>query len=337
VTGALVAVMVGAAPASATVAPAPAVDPHVDTGASATPTAGVTLRATQGVWTGEPTHFAFTWERCAPGTLRCETLAGQHSPAFTPGAGEVGWALRARVTATGPGGSASAVTAVTPPVAPGAGGPGGATSPAEGPAPVAGAPGIAGSLGRPGSRVPSGLPRSVTVPAGGPLRLAGVLTGPRDGRLVPVMLRDPSGTVVGRALARADGRFRVSAPATTPGRWVVQAADGGRPVDVVVRPRVEVTELTATLRAPGVVEVRGFIAPGAAGKTVELQYLDPRRGWRLWRNGRTGVSGAFRLARVLPRNPAAPAYTLRVRVAVPADRGWPFAPAVSRERRVEVR
>jgi len=91
------------------------------------------------------------------------------------------------------------------------------------------------------------------------------------------------------------------------------------------------------VRAPGIVRVAGTVLPAVSGKLVQLQYLDPGRGWRLWRQATTGRGGRFTIARLLRPNPLAPRFTLRVRVAVPADVGWPYAPATTRPVAVRVR
>lgn len=152
-----------------------------------------------------------------------------------------------------------------------------------------------------------------------------------------VLLRDPAGAAVGSGRTRGDGGFAVSAKAHRPGTWIVQAGSAQVPVQVDVTPRIIGLSATRRVMRPGVVALRGRIEPAVRGKIVELQYLDPHRGWRLWRQTRTHHGGVFYVARALPRVRGVAPFTLRVRAAVPRDRGWIFQPAVSRPLSVAVR
>lgn len=338
----LLLVVVGSAPVAAATWPAPPspqVGPHLDLGGSPAPVVGTPVRVVAGVWDGAPTEHRFAWERCRPGTLTCVPLTPAARSEYVPGADDVGASLRARVTATGEGGTGEAVTATSPLVR--AAAPGGATAPAvsapPGDAPVDVSGGLPPASGMGGRVRLRGLPAVLVRPFGAPMVLPGRIrrAGELSGRTVA--LRDPSGTVVDRVVTDRAGAFALRAAPTRSGTWTVEA-DGARAAVVVrLRPRIVGLQVTRRVAAPGVVVARGRLAPGVNGKVVELQYLDPGRGWRSWRQVRTGPGGGFALARVLSRNPSAPRFTLRVRVVVPADRGWPFAPGVSPAREVAVR
>lgn len=167
------------------------------------------------------------------------------------------------------------------------------------------------------------------------VRVVGTLQSGEGG--TKVLLRDPLGTTAGSGRTRGDGAFTVTARAQRPGTWIVQAGGARMPVQVDVAPRMLGLSATRATTRPGVVAMRGRIEPAVTGKIVELQYLDPHRGWRLWRQTRTHPGGVFHVGRALPRAPGVAPFTLRIRAAVPRDRGWIFHPAVSREFRVHVR
>lgn len=152
----------------------------------------------------------------------------------------------------------------------------------------------------------------------------------------PLELRDPSGAVHSVGRSDDDGAFRIAARFTRPGTWTVSGDGWRRTVRVELRPVVRVVHVSRTVRAPGVVRVSGWVRPAVAGKLVQLQYLDPGRGWRLWQQVTSERGGGFALARLLRANPRAPRFTLRIRVAVPTDLGWPYAPAVTPTVAVEV-
>jgi len=76
--------------------------------------AGQTLSASTGTWTGNPTSFAYQWQRCDPSGASCADIAGASTSTYTVAAGDAGSTLRVAVTATNSAGSA---TAVSPPTA----------------------------------------------------------------------------------------------------------------------------------------------------------------------------------------------------------------------------
>ena len=307
--------------ASAPGPPAPVIQPAVDLGGLVAPRVGVEVRASRGVWSGAPETYRITWEVCAGGgDARCAPVGGAVDSAYTPRPEDTGRALRARVEATGPGGTAVAHTAATPLVE--VVGTGGASR-----VPSAARVGGVGA--------PRGLPLRIAVTVGARARLTGHLA---DAPIATqVILRDPRGVEMARSDVRPDGRFRLSARVTRGGLWTVHGPTGAAGVRMALRPRVVLTSVPRALRTPSVVAVRGRLIPAVYAKVVELHYLDPGRGWRLWKQARTDGAGRFVLARTLPRSAAAPRFRLRVRVAVPADRGSPFAPAVSDQRVLAVR
>jgi hypothetical protein len=83
---------------------------------------GKTLTLTTGAWSGSPTGYAYQWQDCNALGEGCLSIAGAKALSYTLTAGDVGGTVRAVVTATNAGGSASANSAVTaevlPPAAP---------------------------------------------------------------------------------------------------------------------------------------------------------------------------------------------------------------------------
>jgi hypothetical protein len=70
-------------------------------------TAGTRVTTTTGIWNGAPA-FAYSWQRCDAGGGGCVPISGGATgPAYTPTGADVGSTLRARVTATRAGRSAS--------------------------------------------------------------------------------------------------------------------------------------------------------------------------------------------------------------------------------------
>lgn len=79
---------------------------------------GQTLTATRGTWTGSPTSFRFTWDRCDSAGSACLAIGGAGGRIYTPTGADVGKTLRVVVTARNSSGpstpAASAATAVVP-------------------------------------------------------------------------------------------------------------------------------------------------------------------------------------------------------------------------------
>jgi hypothetical protein len=81
------------------------------------PAVGVRLLATIGTWNGVVSQYAFAWQRCDATGLGCAPIAGGTTGSYLLTAADVGSTIRIAVTATGPAGSLTAVSAATAPVA----------------------------------------------------------------------------------------------------------------------------------------------------------------------------------------------------------------------------
>ena len=77
---------------------------------------GDTVTATHGGWTGEPTGYAYQWERCGFSGGGCKTLAGATGQALVVPQGAAGYTLRVRETARNANGPNSAVSAAIGPI-----------------------------------------------------------------------------------------------------------------------------------------------------------------------------------------------------------------------------
>ena len=98
---------------TAPVAPPPA---PVNTSApaiSGSATQGQTLSSTDGAWTNSPESFTYVWQDCNSGGDSCMSISGATSSTYTLASNDVGHTIRAVVTATNAGGSASATSAQT--------------------------------------------------------------------------------------------------------------------------------------------------------------------------------------------------------------------------------
>ncbi|MET0603657.1 MAG: RHS repeat-associated core domain-containing protein [Baekduia sp.] len=81
---------------------------------SGTAREGQTLTVSNGTWTGSPTiSYTYQWRRCAADGTGCSDLGSATAATYTVVVGDVGHALRAVVTATNSGGSATATAAAT--------------------------------------------------------------------------------------------------------------------------------------------------------------------------------------------------------------------------------
>jgi hypothetical protein len=80
--------------------------------------AGNTLSTTSGSWSGDtPITFSYQWRRCDSNGANCTSIGGAGNSTYTVASGDVGFRLRARVTATNGAGQASADSASVPVVA----------------------------------------------------------------------------------------------------------------------------------------------------------------------------------------------------------------------------
>ena len=67
-----------------------------------TTTQGEALSATSGGWDGDPSGYAYQWQRCDSGGGNCTAIEGATSPTYTLTAADVGTTIRITVTAIGP-------------------------------------------------------------------------------------------------------------------------------------------------------------------------------------------------------------------------------------------
>jgi hypothetical protein len=82
---------------------------------------GQELAATEGTWTGNPTSFAFQWQRCNIDAITCLDVTGATGRSYGVRLADLGFRLRVQVTARTDGRSgtaASAPTAVVQPTTP---------------------------------------------------------------------------------------------------------------------------------------------------------------------------------------------------------------------------
>jgi hypothetical protein len=76
-------------------------------------TQGQALAAATGVWSGNPTSYAYQWQGCNAAGEGCANIDGATTSGYTLTAGDVGHTLRAVVTATNGGGSTAAASQAT--------------------------------------------------------------------------------------------------------------------------------------------------------------------------------------------------------------------------------
>jgi hypothetical protein len=98
---------------------------------SGTTAQGQTLSTTNGTWSDNSSTFTYTWQDCDSNGANCTGISGATGSSFTLRSADVGHTIRAVVTATNSGGSASAASSATTAVAPAP-----VTKPANSAAPV---------------------------------------------------------------------------------------------------------------------------------------------------------------------------------------------------------
>ena len=102
------------APATSTSAPKNTARPVI-TGAARV---GQTLTTDTGTWTGNPTSFAFEWQRCDADNSGCTNVAGATAKTYLLRTADLGFRLRVKVTARNAKGATTATSAATAIVAP---------------------------------------------------------------------------------------------------------------------------------------------------------------------------------------------------------------------------
>ncbi|HST54961.1 MAG TPA: choice-of-anchor Q domain-containing protein [Solirubrobacteraceae bacterium] len=80
---------------------------------SGTTTAGQTLTAGNGSWSGSPTSYARQWQSCDAAGNSCSNVSGATGTTYVLDSGDVGNTLRVKVTATNAGGSTAATSAAS--------------------------------------------------------------------------------------------------------------------------------------------------------------------------------------------------------------------------------
>jgi hypothetical protein len=79
---------------------------------------GDELTAEDGTWTNSPTSFAYQWQRCDSDGTGCAAISGATGKTYGVRLVDLGFRLRVEVTARNAGGAGSAMSGVTPIVAP---------------------------------------------------------------------------------------------------------------------------------------------------------------------------------------------------------------------------
>ena len=85
---------------------------------SGTPKVGQTMTADPGSWSGNPTSFAYQWQRCDADVAACSNLVGATSKTYVVPLADLGYRLRVVVTAHNAKGTATATSAITTVVVP---------------------------------------------------------------------------------------------------------------------------------------------------------------------------------------------------------------------------
>jgi hypothetical protein len=102
------------AAATASAAPKNTAPPTI----SGTPKVGQQLTADPGSWSGNPTSFAYQWQRCDTDVAACSNVIGATGKTYGVPVGDLGYRLRVTVTARNAKGTATATSAITTVVAP---------------------------------------------------------------------------------------------------------------------------------------------------------------------------------------------------------------------------
>jgi len=102
------------APATSTVAPKSTALPVI----TGTARVGQTLTTNDGSWTGNPTSFAYQWQRCDADNTGCTNVVGATAKTYLLRTADLGFRLRVKVTARNAKGATTATSATTGIVAP---------------------------------------------------------------------------------------------------------------------------------------------------------------------------------------------------------------------------
>ena len=102
------------APVTSSAAPKNTAPPTI----AGTAKVGQTLTANEGTWSGNPTGYAFQWQRCDADVVVCSNVVGATAKTYLVRIADLGYRLRVRVTARNDKGSATANSALSAIVAP---------------------------------------------------------------------------------------------------------------------------------------------------------------------------------------------------------------------------
>jgi hypothetical protein len=102
------------APVTSSAAPKNTAPPTI----AGTAKVGQTLTANEGTWSGNPTGYAFQWQRCDADVIVCSNVVGATAKTYLVRIADLGYRVRVRVTARSDKGSATANSALSPIVAP---------------------------------------------------------------------------------------------------------------------------------------------------------------------------------------------------------------------------
>ena len=104
------------APVTSSAAPKNTAPPTI----AGTAKVGQTLTANEGTWSGNPTGYAFQWQRCNADVVVCSNVVGATAKTYLVRIADLGYRLRVRVTARNDKGNATVNSALSPIVAPAA-------------------------------------------------------------------------------------------------------------------------------------------------------------------------------------------------------------------------
>jgi streptogramin lyase len=76
------------------------------------PAQGLAESTTTGTWSGEPTSYGYQWERCPAACGEWKPIPGATAPSYLPGEADVGYSLRATVTARTSGGEEASASSL---------------------------------------------------------------------------------------------------------------------------------------------------------------------------------------------------------------------------------
>ena len=272
-------------------------------------------------FTGEDVAYEYRWQRCDADRKGCREIGGAVDRTYALRAGDVGHRVRAVVTASDGGGSVQAVSAASGIVT------------AQGTGPAGGSPATTPVGSAPPERLTAWLQRGTrrlrrtTVVWPARVRIRGLLTD-HAGRALPrttVRIRERVDGNRWRSIAgvrtRGDGRLTTFTK-TGPSRQLRLVS--GR-ASVTLRLRVRATARVRVRRSGAVTRVTGRLLGGRVPPLGVRVRLQSRRGatWSTRAVLRTDALGRFAASGRAPTG-------VQLRIAIPAQRGYPFARGLAR-------